>query len=209
MEIRPEDLDPGTMHKLLIGCVVPRPIAWVSSQDATGHVNLAPYSFFNALSSRPAMVMISASYNANHPTGRKDTLRNILATGEFVVNIVNEAAAEAMNQTATLYPDDVDEFAEVGITPVPSTIVRPPRVAESPINFECRLHTTVPLGEGPGSATLVIGQVQYLHVQDDLIDDHYRVDIHQLRPVGRLAGNSYCSVRDVFELERKPYEPAT
>ncbi len=209
MDIKPESLEPGMMHKLMIGCVVPRPIAWVSSQSASGQGNLAPFSYFNAVSSRPAALSIVCSYQPAHPSHRKDTLRNILETGEFVVNVVTEMIMEAMNQSATIYPEEIDEFAEVGITATPSLTVQPPRVAESPINFECTLHTTLQVGEGPGSATMVIGYIKHIHIRDELVDEGLRVDIARLQPIGRLAGNGYCYVRELFDLERQPYVPPT
>jgi flavin reductase (DIM6/NTAB) family NADH-FMN oxidoreductase RutF len=189
----------------MIGCVVPRPIAWVSTQDRNGVYNLAPFSYFNAISAKPPAISISATYNESRPENRKDTLRNILELREFVVNVVNEPIAEAMNQSATDYPPEVDEFAQAGMTAAPSQTVTPPRVAESPINFECMLFTNVPIGEGPGSATLVIGLITYIHIRDDLISNG-RIDIAKLQPVGRLAGNGYTYVRDMFEMVRKPYE---
>ncbi|MCU0493048.1 MAG: flavin reductase family protein [Chloroflexaceae bacterium] len=203
MEIDPTTLSQQNLYKLIIGTVVPRPIAWVSTQDENGLRNLAPFSFFNALGSNPPALMISVNYTGARAQGRKDTLHNILETGEFVVNIVTEATAAAMNDTATDYPAEVDEFAAAGLTPVPSHTVRPPRVAESPVHFECVLHTSLPLGEGQGSTTLVVGVIKHMHLRDDLLDDKGRVDIHRLQPVGRLAGNSYCYVRETFDLVRK------
>ncbi|NJO07935.1 MAG: flavin reductase family protein [Chloroflexaceae bacterium] len=154
MDIKPDDLSAAEMHKLLIGCVVPRPIAWVSSQDANGTYNLAPYSFFNAICAKPPTLMIAATYRPAHPDGQKDTLRNIQDVGEYVINIVTEPNMVAMNQSATDYPEAVDEFAEVGVTPAPSVTVRPPRVAEAPINFECVLQQIIPVGDGRAAQRL-------------------------------------------------------
>lgn len=207
MELDPTTIDQREVYKLLIGSVVPRPIAWVSSCDAAGRNNLAPFSFFNATGSNPPAVTISVNHAAARVSGRKDTLRNIMELGEFVVNIVTEATAAAMNDTATDYPEEFDEFAAAGLTPVASQSVRPPRVAESPIHFECALHTTVPLGEGPGSTTLVIGIIRHIHIDDELLDERNHIDLARLRPIGRLAGNSYCTVRETFELVRQSYKP--
>ncbi len=206
MEIDPASLDQREVYKLLIGCVVPRPIAWVSTVDPAGLRNLAPFSFFNGVGSSPLALTISINHAAARPEGRKDTLRNILATGEFVVNLVTEATAAAMNETATDFPAEFDEFAEAGLTPVPSHTVRPPRVGESPVSFECELHTAVPVGSGPGSSTLVIGVVRHLAISDEVIDEQLHVDVHKLRPVARLAGSSYAYVRDTFELVRRRYQ---
>ena len=208
MQLDPQTLGERETYKLLIGCVVPRPIAWVSSVDERGARNLAPFSFFNAIGSNPPALSISINYAATHDE-RKDTLRNISATGEFVVNIVDEALAQAMNATATNYPADVDEFAIAKVTPAPSVLVRAPRVAEAPVSMECRLFTLVPIGQGPGSATLVVGTVALIHVRDDLVDARHRVDIRKLRPIARLAGSSYAYVHDTFEMVRGRYNPAT
>src|SRR5581483_7500544 len=127
MQLDPRALGERDTYKLLIGCVVPRPIAWVSTIDEQGVRNLAPFSFFNAIGSNPPAISVAISY-ADRADGRKDTLRNIIAVGEFVVNVVDEHLAQAMNITATNYPPEVDEFAAAGLTPAPSVLVRPPRV---------------------------------------------------------------------------------
>lgn len=201
MELDPTTLEERQLYKLLIGCVVPRPIAWISTQDTQGRLNLAPYSFFNAIGANPPALMFSANYSTARQS-LKDTLQNILASGEFVVNIVNEAVAAAMNLTSGEYGPDVDEFDLARLTPAPSTVVRPPRVAESPVNFECELHRAVPIGEGPGHSTVVIGLIKHMHIRDDLIDPQGRIDIRRLQPIGRLAGSEYCYVRDIFEMQR-------
>lgn len=203
MELDPSSIDQREVYKLLIGCVVPRPIAWVSTIDAQGVRNLAPFSFFNAIGSDPPALMISINGAAARPEGRKDTLRNIVEIGEFVVNIVTEATAVAMNETATDYPPGQDEFALAGLTPAPSRTIRPSRVAESPVNFECVTHTLVPVGNN----TVVIGTIKHIHINDTLLNERHHVDIHKLQPVARLAGNSYAYVHEVFELVRKSYTP--
>jgi flavin reductase (DIM6/NTAB) family NADH-FMN oxidoreductase RutF len=203
MELDPATLAQRDLYKLMIGCIVPRPIAWVSSQSSNGINNLAPFSFFNGIGANPPAVSIAITHTDDRPTGRKDTLSNILDLGEFVVNVVNESVAVAMNETATNYPADVDEFAAAGLTPTPSQTVHPPRVAESPVSFECSLHTTVQVGEGPGSATLVVGIIKHIHINDAVITERGHIDVHKFQPIGRLAGNSYCYVHEVFELVRK------
>jgi flavin reductase (DIM6/NTAB) family NADH-FMN oxidoreductase RutF len=203
VEIVPAELDQRDVYKLLIGCVVPRPIAWVSTVDAAGRANLAPYSFFNAAGSNPPTLTIAINHAADRDDGRKDTLQNILTTGEFVVNMVNEALAVAMNETATNYPPEVDEFVVAQLTPTASRTVRAPRVGEAPISFECVLHTSVPVGVGPGSTTIIIGIVQHIAIHDEVINERYHIDLERLRPIGRLAGNSYCTVRETFTLVRK------
>jgi flavin reductase (DIM6/NTAB) family NADH-FMN oxidoreductase RutF len=134
--------------------------------------------------------------------GPKDTLRNVRTTGEFVVNIVTEALAEAMNITSTEFPPEVDEFRAAGLTAVPSAVVAPPRVAESPIHFECRLHQIVDLGDEPGAGALVLGRIVHLHVDPSVLAGDDKIDLAALRPIGRLSGGSYCRVTDVFQMPR-------
>jgi len=208
-----KQLDPQTLgeretYKLLIGCVVPRPIAWVSTLDLAGVRNLAPFSFFNAIGSNPPALSISVSY-ADGLDQRKDTLRNISDIGEFVVNIVDEDMAQAMNATAASYPPSVDEFEIAGLGAVPCVTVRPARVAGAPVSLECKLFTLVPVGEGPGSATVVIGVIQMIHIRSDIVDERHRVDITKLRPIARLAGAGYAYVHDTFDMARPVYDKAT
>jgi flavin reductase (DIM6/NTAB) family NADH-FMN oxidoreductase RutF len=208
-----KQLDPQTLgqretYKLLIGCVVPRPIAWVSTVDLAGVRNLAPFSFFNAIGSNPPAISISISY-VDGLNQRKDTLRNISDTGEFVVNIVDEDLAQAMNATSASYPPNVDEFEVAGLAAVPSVTVRPARVDGVPVSLECRLFTLVPVGQGPGSATLAIGVIQMIHVRTDVINERHYIDITKLRPIGRLAGASYAYVHETFDMVRPVYDKAT
>lgn len=190
--------------RVLTGVVVPRPIAFVSTISPSGNYNLAPFSFFQAVGYSPPTVVVSVSRHAGWKD--KDTLANIEASGEFVVNIVDENIAEAMNKTAAEYPSDVSEFEVSGLTPAPSDVVKPPRVAESPVNLECCLNQVVNIGEGKTQYGLVIGDIALLHIRDDIINGH-RIDHSKLKPVGRLAGNMYCYTRDVFELVRPVYKP--
>ena len=207
-QLDPQILGERETYKLLIGCVVPRPIAWVSTVDLAGVRNLAPFSFFNAVGSNPPSVSISVSY-VDVLDQRKDTLRNISDTGEFVVNIVDEDLAQAMNVTSANYPPGVDEFEIAGVAAVPCVTVRPARVAGAPVSLECKLFTLVPVGEGPGSATVVIGVIQMMHIRSDIIDERRRVDITKLRPIARLAGASYAFVHDTFDMLRPVYDKAT
>jgi flavin reductase (DIM6/NTAB) family NADH-FMN oxidoreductase RutF len=201
MEADPAALPWKSVYKLLTGSVVPRPIAWVSTVDPTDAANLAPFSFFSVVSSRPPIVAFTAGVRSTD-LGQKDTLRNIRATGEFVVNIVTEPLAEAMNLTSTEFPPGVDEFQAAGLTAVPSTAVAPPRVAESPIHFECRLHQIVDVGPEPGGGALILGQVVHIHVDPSVLLGEDKIDIGKLRPIGRLAGADYCRTADVFQMVR-------
>ena len=207
-QLDPQALGQRETYKLLIGCVVPRPIAWVSTVDLVGARNLAPFSFFNAIGSNPPAISISVSY-VDGIDQRKDTLRNISETGEFVVNIVDEDLALAMNATSASYPPDVDEFEIAGLAAVPCVTVRPARVAGAPVSLECKLYTLVPVGQGPGSATLVVGTIQMIHVRSDTIDERYHIDITKLRPIARLAGASYAYVHETFDMVRPVYNQAT
>jgi flavin reductase (DIM6/NTAB) family NADH-FMN oxidoreductase RutF len=196
--------NPTAMYKLLIGCVVPRPIAWVSSVDAGGVPNLAPFSYFMAITHDPPTIAFSASprgIEVPGAPGKKDTLSNVEVTREFVVNIVDDALAEQMNVTSGDYPPEVDEFVQAGLTAAPSVRVKAPRVAMAPINMECRVAQILPVGNLPHH--LVIGEIIHLHVRDDVYDPATgRIDMHRLRPVGRLAGHLYTHVHDIFEMKR-------
>ncbi|MEC8856102.1 MAG: flavin reductase family protein [Chloroflexota bacterium] len=197
-------IDPETFERfnaVLTGVIVPRPIAFVSTISPDGEVNLAPYSFFNAVSY--STVVFSSSRNVG--TKSKDTLRNIEETGEFVVNIVVDPIAEAMNATAAEYPEGVDEFEIAGLSHAPSQIVKPPRVAESPVNIECKLDQVVKIGSGDHEHGLVIGTILLMHVRDDVIDGH-RIDQAKLRATGRMPGNMYCRTNDRFEMVRPVYD---
>src|ERR671922_399457 len=187
MQIDPQTAPPQSICKLLIACVVPRPIAWVSSLSEDGIANLAPFSFFMAVCNDPPTVAFSSGRRAGH---KKDTVRNIEYTQDFVVNLVDDALAEQMNLTSGDYPPEVDEFAVTGLTAAPSTKVKAPRLAEAPVNLECRAVQILPVGHGPH--TLVLGEIVYFHLRDDLYNPNSgRIDMHKLHPVGRLAGNLY------------------
>ena len=200
-------IDPLTFegfNRVLTGVVVPRPIAFVSTVSPDGVVNLAPYSFFNAVAYDPPTIVFSSSRSVGHKS--KDTLRNIEETGEFVVNIVVDSIAEAMNKTAAEFPEDVDEFEIAGLTQAPSEMIKAPRVAESPVNMECKLEQVVPIGSGEHAHGLVIGTILLMHVWDDIIDGH-RIDQAKLMATGRMAGNMYCRTGDRFEMVRPVYDP--
>jgi flavin reductase (DIM6/NTAB) family NADH-FMN oxidoreductase RutF len=189
-------------NRVLTGVIVPRPIAFVSTMSPDGVVNLAPYSFFNAVSY--TTVVFSSSRNVGNKS--KDTLRNIEETGEFVVNIVVDPIAEAMNATAAEFPEDVDEFEIAGLSHAPSDLVKPPRVVESPVNIECKLDQVVQIGSGEHEHGLVIGTILLMHVRDDIIDGH-RINQERLMATGRMAGNMYCHTSDRFEMVRPVYDP--
>jgi flavin reductase (DIM6/NTAB) family NADH-FMN oxidoreductase RutF len=184
----------------MIGMIVPRPIAFVSTINAAGQRNLAPFSFFTGCSSNPPVVCFCAAVRAG-PLPHKDTLENVLATGEFVVNVVSEEFAEQMNATSADVPPGVDEFVLSGLTPMPSDLVKPPRVAESKAQMECKLYQIVPVSEKPGGGVLVLGEILRFHIQDSLLDG-YRIDPEKLNAIGRMGGPSYVRTRDRFNMER-------
>lgn len=194
-----EKIPPQDAYKLVVSTVVPRPIAWVVSQDRAGTVNVAPYSFFNAFSDDPVVVGIGCG---PRPEGvAKDTLANIRATGQFVVNLVPFEHVERMNVTAVEFGPEVDELAEAGLTPLPSSRVAPPRIAESPVALECETFQLVPAGRH----TIVLGRVLAVHVRDDCVLDAAKcyVDTPRLGLVGRMHGRGwYVRTTDRFELPR-------
>ena len=205
MQFDPQVIDSAAMYKLLIGSVVPRPIAWVSSVDAAGVRNLAPFSYFMAITHEPPTIAFSAGPRGAEigggVRGKKDTLHNVEVTREFVVNIVDDALAEAMNVTSGDYAAEVDEFAQAGLVAAPSVKVKPPRVAAAPVSMECRLAQVIPVGRLPHH--LIVGEIVQMHVRDDVYDPATgRLDVHRLKPVGRLAGHLYTHVHDIFEMKR-------
>jgi len=211
MIITAADLPGRRAYRLLIDCVVPRPIAWITTVDAEGRINLAPFSFFQAVGADPPSIIVSIG---KHRDGAfKDTGVNALAMNELVVNVVTDELAEAMNITAGEHPFGLDELRLAGLTTAPSQHVRPPCVAESPISLECRVSQRVPIGrEGAENQYLVlVCEVVAFHVRDDLYANG-RVDPHLLHPLGRLGGNAYSHPGEIFEMERpaatRPHDPA-
>ncbi len=201
ISLDPKELSMKDKYKLLIGAIVPRPIAFVSTLSKDGVANLAPFSFFNGISSDPPCLIISTTYRSSDGE-KKDTARNIEDTGEFVVNVVTEEIVGPMNQTSAEYAQDISEFEKAGLTKAPSQIIKAPRVAESPINLECKLYQTVHIGApGPGSSILIVGEIVHYHLRKDVYEDG-RILTEKLKPVGRLAGTSYCPVREIFNIPR-------
>jgi flavin reductase (DIM6/NTAB) family NADH-FMN oxidoreductase RutF len=180
----PQSLSPGVMYRFMIGVVVPRPIAFVSTVGSGGAFNVAPFSYFNAITNRPPLVGISITRRAVEP---KDTLRNIQETGDFVVNVVNEPLLERVVQASGEWPSDVDEFQLTGLSPVPSDLVRSPRVGESPVSLECRLFRIIELGD----SFFTVGSILRAHVADEVLSEG-RVDIGSSAR-RRLGGDGYRS----------------
>ena len=198
MEVEFARLAPKQRYKLLIGLVVPRPIALVTTMSPGGGVNAAPFSFFNVFSEDPALVVLGIERRQG--VARKDTAANIEATGEFVVNLVDEALAERMNLCAVDFPPEESELAAAGLTPLPMRLIACMGLAEAPAALECRHWQTIAVANG---RELVIGEVVAARLRDDLVDpETLRIDHAALRPIGRLAGDGYCRTRDTFQLSR-------
>jgi len=190
-------------YKLLVSTILPRPIAWITSRDEAGVLNAAPFSFFNILCSDPALVAIGISGASDRTC--KDTLANIRARGEFVVNLVPEELAEAMNVTATNAPPGVDETQLAGLELAPCEVVDVPRIAGSPVAMECKLFQLIEPG---GTGTIVLGKVERLHVRSSAFKDLEKlyVDPAQMRLIARMHGaGGYCTTRDTFTIERKSW----
>jgi flavin reductase (DIM6/NTAB) family NADH-FMN oxidoreductase RutF len=196
--IDPSLIEPADRHKMSLGTVVPRPIAWTSTVDDEGRANLAPFSYFMGCHSYVPALAISVG---TRPDGRpKDTRANIAASGQFVVNVVTSELVARMNVTAAGFPPGVDEIEAAGLTAIPSVKVRPPRIKESPIQIECEVMHAIDLGEAPKVSTLFIGRVLMWHVREDLMDGPYKVDQAALDAVGRMGGPYYANARDPFAL---------
>lgn len=195
-----DSISPEASSKLLHSTIVPRPIAWVTSLDAGGQRNMAPFSFFNVFSTNPAILGFSIIPSASG--GPKDTAANIRATGDFVVHLVSHADREAMNVTATELPPETDEIALAGLTAVPSTRVAAPRIAGCAVAMECQLHSEVPLGQG---RSLFLGRVLVMHLADEILEDaeKFYVDAAGLDLIGRMHGRGwYARTTDLFKMDR-------
>jgi flavin reductase (DIM6/NTAB) family NADH-FMN oxidoreductase RutF len=199
MTINPQDTNPRNIYQLMIGAIVPRPIAFVSTVSAAGIPNLAPFSFFTAASANPPVVCFCPMVRGNGTT--KDTLNNIRETREFVVNVVPEAIAQQMNLCSGEYPPDVDEFTVSGLTTVASECVRPPRVLESPVQMECRLVQIVEISDKPLGGSMVFGEIVRMHVADGIVDG-YKINPDRLNAIGRMGGPTYIRTHDRFDLQR-------
>lgn len=206
MELDPAKLSPGQRYKLLIGGIVPRPIAFVSTISPGGVTNLAPFSFFNGVGSDPMTLLFCPANGGSD--GEKDTLRNAKpiaegGQGEFVVNVAVESYLEQVVRASQPLPPEESEFDLTGLTPVPGAVVRPPRVKESPLAYECRTLQVIRTNPGrPGGGNLVLGEVVHVHVADEVIDDSLRIDPGALGAVGRMGGIEYCRTKDLLSVQR-------
>jgi flavin reductase (DIM6/NTAB) family NADH-FMN oxidoreductase RutF len=218
MDVIPSQLAHRDLYDILISAVGPRPIAWVSSLSASGQPNLAPFSFFNAVCAKPPLLAFAPGMRlpkksgaaggepAGVPAGQpKDTLRNIRETGEFVINVVTFELAEAMNLTSGEYDSAINEFELAQVASTPSKLVRPQRVAESPVSFECRLHKILDFNPGPEGGSLVIGEIVSVHVDERHLKEG-RIDRNSLDLIGRMGGMQYTRTTQRFEMVRPKVE---
>jgi flavin reductase (DIM6/NTAB) family NADH-FMN oxidoreductase RutF len=188
------------VYQALVGIVTPRPIAWVTTVDAAGRVNLAPFSFFNAFGANPPVVVFSPT---NRRDGsKKDTLLNAEATGEFVVHAAVASLAVNVNASSKELPPGQSEVEYVGLHTTPSIKVKPPRLVEAPVAMECKVRQIIPIGSGPIAANLVIGEVLMMHIADAVLDANGRVDPRKLKTVARLGQDYWCHTSDLFEQKR-------
>jgi flavin reductase (DIM6/NTAB) family NADH-FMN oxidoreductase RutF len=218
MDVVPSQLAHREFYHILISAVAPRPIAWVSSLSASGQPNLAPFSFFNAVCANPPLLAFAPAMRAPKKSGpvagapavvplgvAKDTLRNIRETREFVINIVTYELAEAMNQTSGDYDPTINEFEVAKLASAPSKVVRPRRVAESPVSFECKLHQILDFNPGPEGGSLVIGEIVSIHVDERYLKEG-RLDRNSLDLIGRMGGMQYTRTTERFEIVRPKVE---
>ena len=198
MQIIPDEVDPVVVYSTMIRAITPRPIAWVSTISTDGITNLAPFSYFNGVCSKPAALMFSP---VNHADGsEKDTIRNIRSIGQFVVNMVPHSLGRQMFTTSQPFEFGESEFDAAELTASPAVSVQPPRVAESPIHFECELLQLVPVGNGPFAANVVIGKILLIHVEDRVLNSAGKIDPVLVDSIGRLGGREYCRTKDRFEI---------
>jgi flavin reductase (DIM6/NTAB) family NADH-FMN oxidoreductase RutF len=200
MQLDPRDLEQSAIYKLLTGAVIPRPIGWISSLSEDGINNLAPFSYFNVVGDDPPHVMFSTSQN-NYIN--KDTLNNVLANKQFVVNMVTEELVEKMNSTAEPIPSKESEFELASLTPIASVRIKPMRVKESKITFECELvHHYSLENHRNGGATILIGRIVMMHFDDTVLLENYKINLENYKPVARLSGANYSKIGEIFSIKR-------
>jgi len=201
MQFDIQNTESSALYKLLTGTVIPRPIAWVATVDENGIDNLAPFSFFNVVSEDPPHIMFSTVRTGNK---NKDTLNNILANKQFVVNLVTEDVVEQMNTTSQSVPADVNEFQLANVTPIDSIYIKPKRVKESLVHFECEMvhHYFIEKHQN-GGACIIIGKIITMHIDDTILMENHKIDLEKYKPVARLAGSNYSKLGEIFSIKRK------
>ncbi|NCT16691.1 MAG: flavin reductase [Flavobacteriaceae bacterium CG_4_8_14_3_um_filter_34_10] len=202
ISISPKDISTGRLHGYLLGAVSPRPIAFASTVDENGDINLAPFSFFNVFSANPPILIFSPARRGRDNT-TKHTFDNVLKVKEVVINIVNFDMVQQMSLASTEYPKGVNEFIKSGLTPIASEVVKPPRVLESPVQFECKVKEVVILGKEGGAGNLVICEVLRIHIKEEILDKNGVIDQHKIDTVARMGGNWYSrSNMGMFEVPK-------
>lgn len=200
LSILPQEVSTGKLHGYLLSAVSPRPIAFASTVDDLGNVNLSPFSFFNVFSANPPILVFSPARRVRDNT-TKHTLENILITKEVVINIVNYDMVQQMSLSSTEYPAGVNEFLKSGLTEVASDIVKPPRVQEAPVQFECKVNDVIALGNQGGAGNLIIAEVVKLHIKETILDADGKIDANKIDAVARMGGNWYNRSREgMFEV---------
>ncbi len=200
MQIDVSKTDVVSVYQMMVGLVTPRPIAWVTTLSPSGVVNLAPFSFFNAFGANPPVVVFSPTLKRDG--GKKDTLINIEANGEFVINASTEKHAELINMSSRMLLPDESEVEMIGQKTLPSIKIKPPRLADVPWALECKVLQVIPIGNGAISANLVIGEIVTMHIEDAVLDEKGQPDPHKIKSIARLGGEYWCRTQDLFQLER-------
>jgi flavin reductase (DIM6/NTAB) family NADH-FMN oxidoreductase RutF len=202
LKLDPKDIQTSQLHGIMLGAVQPRPIAFASTVDENGKVNLSPYSFFNVFSANPPIMIFSPARRVRNNTV-KHTLLNAQKTKEVVINIVNYDIVQQMSLSSTEYAEGVNEFVKAGLTEIASDIVKPPRVGESPVSFECKVKEIVELGQEGGAGNLIICEVVMVHVADHVLDKDLKIDPFKIDTVARMGGDWYCRSKDaMFEVPK-------
>jgi flavin reductase (DIM6/NTAB) family NADH-FMN oxidoreductase RutF len=203
LSINPKEISVGKLHGYLLGAVAPRPIAFASTIDADGNPNLSPFSFFNVFGSNPPIMIFSPARRVRDNT-TKHTLENALATKEVVINVVNYAIVQQMSLSSSEYPEGVNEFEKAGFTMLPSDEIKPFRVAESPVQFECKVKDVIFTGDEGGAGNLIVCEVVKIHISDDVLNENGAIDQHKIDLVARAGGSYYTRARDGFFEIPKP-----
>jgi flavin reductase (DIM6/NTAB) family NADH-FMN oxidoreductase RutF len=202
VSLNPKEISVSKLHGYLLGAVSPRPICFASTVDAKGNVNLSPYSFFNVFSANPPIMIFSPARRVRDNT-TKHTLENVMETKEVVINIVSHAMVQQMSLSSTEYAKDINEFTKAGFTEMPSSIVKPPRVREAPVQFECKVNEIISLGSEGGAGNLVICEVVQLHLHEEILDADGQIDPFKIDTVARMGGNWYSRAKEgMFEVEK-------
>ncbi|MEM9982028.1 MAG: flavin reductase family protein [Bacteroidota bacterium] len=202
-QVIPKEMTTRAFHALMLSAVAPRPIAFASTIDTEGQINLSPFSFFNAFGSNPPLLIFSPARRVRNNT-TKHTLQNVEEVPEVVINIVNYAMVEQMSLASTEYDQGVNEFVKAGLTPATSSLVKPPRVVEAPVAFECKVNQVIHTGQEGGAGNLILCEILMMHVKENILDEEGRIDQHKIDLVARLGGSWYCraSGEALFEIPK-------